>query len=135
MDCAAKIRFAIELQRIIDLAPPYKWGGTTDEGLDCSGFVYLAAKRAGLPVTRSTSLRMSQGFEGWGGENVKFEAAVSLDIVFWTWSGRKNGHCGVLFQNQDGKLVVAHASFTKGVIVVPMVGTFIKNLSLIRRLS
>ncbi len=140
IDWAAKIRFAVELQKIIDRGAKYLWGGASSEseGLDCSGFLFLAASRAGLPVTRTSSLRMAQGHNGWAGENIKIEDAEIMDIPFFTFAGQVNrpmGHCGALFKDKLGNLTLAHASSAKQrLVVVPLAGTLLRDLTLVRRL-
>ncbi len=39
----------------------YKYGGTSKDGLDCSGFVMKAYERAGIPIPRSSELQYQQG--------------------------------------------------------------------------
>ena len=67
--------------------PKYTWGGAESEekGIDCSGYLYLAAKRAGIPVRRTTAIQMEAGLAGWTGKNVTLDDAGELDILWWTW--------------------------------------------------
>ncbi len=39
----------------------YKYGGTSKEGLDCSGFVMMAYDKAGIKVPRSSELQFQHG--------------------------------------------------------------------------
>lgn len=46
-------------QRIVDaarrmLGAPYRWGGSSPEGFDCSGLVWFAYREAGLSVPRTS---------------------------------------------------------------------------------
>ena len=39
----------------------YRYGGTSKEGLDCSGFVMMAYERAGIKIPRSSELQYQHG--------------------------------------------------------------------------
>ncbi len=43
------------------LGVPYKWGGTTPSGFDCSGFVYYVLRSCGYNVSRTMTTMYSQG--------------------------------------------------------------------------
>jgi hypothetical protein len=129
-----------EIWIIIDRQPKYVWGGaeSEDKGLDCSGFLYLAARRANLPVRRTTALNMSRGLAGWHGINVKLHLARECDIPFWTWKGsdRKCGHVGILIRDRRGDPKVTHASQLRGrVVVEDLKGKLLTDLDTVRRLQ
>lgn len=48
-----------EARRFLDV--PYEWGGTTQRGLDCSGLVHLAFRRAGWIVPRDAHQQEAAG--------------------------------------------------------------------------
>jgi len=140
LDDAYQRAFARELRFIIGKHPKYLWGGAQDltKGLDCSGYVYLAGKWAGIPgITRTTAYRMSLGLNGWIGADILPEQARDCDLCFWTRKSspvRINGHVGVFLTNQ-GELQVSHASSSKGVVLAPMRGALWSDLSKARRLT
>jgi hypothetical protein len=134
-----KSSFRNQLTFIVAKHPKYLWGGASDpeKGLDCSGYVFLAAKWAGIPgVTRTTSVRMAEGLGGWIGRDIDIRDAQDCDLPFWTFTeNRINGHVGVILRDQRGRRAVTHASQTKGVVLEPLKGVLLRTLSKVRRLT
>lgn len=134
-----KRSFGRQLKFIIAKHPKYLWGGADnlDKGLDCSGYVYLAARWAAIPgVTRTTSLRMSLGFGGWRGIDIDFSDADALDLPFWTFKAKRpRGHVGVFLRDKHGMPAVTHASSRRGVALDQMQGRLLRNLTKVRRLT
>lgn len=128
---------------IIEKHPRYVWGGAESEvkGLDCSGYLYLAAKRSGLPVKRTTAILMESGAAGWSGKKVELDDAQELDIVWWTWltsPQRKHGHLGFFLVNRRGSnlLEVTHASTSRGGVTIQQLrGQLLRDISSIKRLT
>lgn len=124
---------------IIAKHPKYTWGGSKDleQGLDCSGYIFLAFKWAGVPgVTRITSLQMSLGLGGWTGKDIDRENADECDLVFWTFQEhRPNGHVGAFVKDVNAKLKITHASTSRGVVLEDLHGVLATNLTKVRRLT
>jgi cell wall-associated NlpC family hydrolase len=123
------------LNFILSQQTQYRWGGAADEkqGLDCSGFIFLAARRAGMPVRRTTSRGMAEGDGGWTGVGLSREASNRLDLCFWTFSGRRpHGHVGVLYRDREH---VTHSTARRGVTIDRVEGRLAEKLSRIIRLT
>lgn len=91
------------------LGTPYRWGGTTKNGADCSGFalqIYEAVYEKTLPGRRAEDFFQSV--------TVISEAqAKPGDLIFFKINGRRINHVGIYL----GKRRFAHASSSKGVII------------------
>jgi cell wall-associated NlpC family hydrolase len=84
-------------------AKPYRYGGVTPKGFDCSGFVHYAYLKAGLSIPRTTrdQYRASQ--------RLPFEKARPGDLLFFKINSRKLSHVGLYAGN--GRFI--HASTAK----------------------
>lgn len=133
-----KARFEKELRWILKQKPKYVWGGTSDvTGIDCSGYLWLAAKRSGLPVFRTTAKNMACARDGWTflGKHLGVRDAEELDFVWWTFiKSRPFGHIGVLLRDQNTLFPgVTHASSKRGVVLDPLQGTLLRDIAQIKR--
>lgn len=104
------------------LGVPYKWGGTTDKGFDCSGFVQKAYKDAGYSIGRTTQLQALEGEE--------VETYAPGDILCFGRSRWNIVHTGIYIG--DRKFI--HSSSPEGVIVSEL-DVYGLNLVMARRLS
>jgi hypothetical protein len=123
----------------------YLWGAAGDikEGVqrfDCSGYLHFCFFTSGVALKRTTAYRMRLGLDNWEGKDINIYDVDDLDIPFWSWRNSPNrpfGHVGILLIGKKSKLLeVTHASSTKKKIVMhPLEGVFIRDLSAIRRLT
>jgi hypothetical protein len=134
----------MEIQRVVDKSPKYVWGGSEsiEKGLDCSGFLFYVARKAGLLVSRTTALNMSRGMCGWHFDTIELRDAQELDIWWWTFSdkpgaSRPNGHVGISFKHtKDGWPAVVHASQSRGRVVTDAIkGWVVEDCTKIGRLK
>ncbi len=128
--------FKRNLTFIVAKHPRYVFGGSGSDltsGLDCSGYIFRAAKWSGMPVRRTTARRMALGEGGWIGRNSTIDNACELDLVWWTFKAtRPNGHIGAIFNDSRH---VTHASSSRGVVVDRLQGVLIQKITKVRRLT
>lgn len=89
---------------------PYRLGGTTRSGIDCSAFVqltYSEVYQQMLPRTTSEQSRL--------GKPVPFSLAKKGDLIFFR-TGRTMRHVGIYMGNNE----FLHASTSQGVVVSSM---------------
>jgi cell wall-associated NlpC family hydrolase len=76
------------------LGTPYEWGGMTERGIDCSGLVHMAFRRAGKLVPRDADQQEEAATpideaDAQPGDLVCFgEAGHAHHIAFWLGDGR-----------------------------------------------
>lgn len=74
---------------------PYRWGGTTPAGFDCSGLVYYAYRQLGITPPRTTWDQYQSS------RPVNRAALVAGDLLFFRLDGRRVSHVGIyLGQNR-----------------------------------
>jgi cell wall-associated NlpC family hydrolase len=80
---------------------PYKWGGSSPLGFDCSGFTQYVFKQAGINLPRISYQ------QGQGGQAVSTKAMQPGDLVFWDNSSRNNGADHVAIYIGGGQVISA----------------------------
>ncbi|MNW38673.1 NlpC/P60 family protein [Fontibacillus panacisegetis] len=85
---------------------PYKYGGTTTNGFDCSGFTRYVYSKMGIQLPRVSTAQFNTGV------SISKSDLKAGDLVFFNTQGTgKVSHVGVYIG--DGKF--AHASSSKGI--------------------
>lgn len=104
-------RMLIEIIKYMDT--PYKYGGNSQNGIDCSAFTQNVFSNCfGINLLRSAREQFSQGYTIRDKEDLVFG-----DLVFFnTRRAVRPGHVGIYI----GDSLFAHASSSKGVIVSPL---------------
>jgi cell wall-associated NlpC family hydrolase len=104
---------------IVDyLGVPYKYGGGTRKGIDCSGFTSLMyASGASVELPRSTVEQYIVGIPVDDGK-LKFG-----DLVFFNTTGRSPSHVGIFLEDE----LFVHASVTDGVTISSLESTYYRK--------
>ena len=95
------------------MGTPYKWGGTTRSGVDCSGLTSNAYKAINVTLPRQ-SVDQSQY-----GQKVKMKELQPGDLLFFATGKRKNEitHVGLVTDvKSDDNVKFIHATTSLGVV-------------------
>ncbi|MDY3350623.1 C40 family peptidase [Riemerella anatipestifer] len=121
LETKAEIEKAIKHSQTIDeilnqastyLGTPYRYGGTTRSGIDCSAFVLSVFNEVtGISLPRVAAAQAQEG------EMVLKQELQKGDLVFFS-HGRRISHVGIVQEiTEDGDIKFIHAATSKGVIV------------------
>ena len=81
---------------------PYRYGGGTPQGFDCSGLVHFSFNRAGMEVPRSTETQRKRS------RRVARANLARGDLVFFDQLGKSSSHVGIYLG--DNRFVHAPSS-------------------------
>lgn len=95
------------------LGAPYKFGGSTSSGFDCSGFALKVFEENNYKLPRRSADQAETGNE------IDIKEAKPGDLLFFaTAGGTRVSHVGIVHDiGNDGEVRFIHASTTKGVII------------------
>lgn len=101
------------------LGVPYKYGGTSTKGFDCSGFVFYVFNENGIKLNRTSQTLFNQGTTVNSIDDLK-----EGDLVFFseTRSASKITHVGIT----DGKGNIIHAATNYGVSTTKLTNSYWK---------
>ena len=90
---------------------PYKWGGTTSKGMDCSGLLLNSFSAIDYSIPRTSAEQKKIG------SRVGKNEIKKGDLLFFATSKKKRKvtHVGLVTEVQGKKVTFIHASTSKGV--------------------
>ena len=98
------------------IGTPYRYGGTTRNGIDCSAFVRSVFETFNMNLPRVSADQAKEGFR------ISTEEAREGDLVFFaTRGGGRVSHVGIVHgRNEQGVLTFIHSSTSQGVMISPL---------------
>lgn len=109
---------------------PYRYGGNTKSGIDCSGLIRNCYQVIGVKLPRTAKEQSKIGAsKSWGGIRAG-------DIVFFKFKqkGEKWWHSGMITKVEKNDIRFIHASSSKGVVEASLLSDYYKkNVKKFRR--
>lgn len=90
---------------------PYKYGGTTKNGMDCSGLLWNSYQKVNIQLPRVSREQANYGMK------INLKDVQPGDAVFFNTSGRGISHAGIVDRVSGGEVFFIHSSSSKGVMV------------------
>lgn len=92
---------------------PYKFGGTTKRGMDCSGLLYVAFSEHNITLPRVSYNMANEGKE------IRVKDVEKGDLLFFRTSKKRKriNHVGLVVATDNNEIKFVHASTSRGVIV------------------
>jgi len=109
----------------------YKYGGTSKDGMDCSGLIFTSYLQENISLPR-TSRAMSLE-----GDRLKLAEVNIGDLLFFETNKNKKviNHVGLVIEIQPGHIFFIHSTTSRGVIISSLAdGYWFEHFVMARRL-
>ncbi|CAM1360729.1 Cell wall-associated hydrolase, NlpC family [Tenacibaculum sediminilitoris] len=95
---------------------PYRFGGMSKRGMDCSGLIFTSFKQRNVPIARSSHEMYRQG------ERIPLREVQRGDLLFFKTSRRRGriNHVGLVTSVDNGDVRFIHSTTSQGVIVTSL---------------
>ena len=104
------------INQVVDTAKsfrgtPYRYGGTTRSGIDCSALVFLSFQSAGINLPRTSAEQSKVG------KKVSVHNLEKGDVIFFATGKRRRKvtHAGIVTSARRGNIQFIHSSTSLGV--------------------
>jgi len=94
-----------------NLGAPYRSGGTSSNGFDCSGLVCTTYEKANIKLPRSSHEMAKVGLK------INKLKAQKGDLIFFRTRGSRISHVGLITEITENDIKFIHSSTSSGVIV------------------
>lgn len=106
-----EVRKAIIKEAEKHVGTPYKYGGVTPKGFDCSGYTQYVFGHSGIGLPRTASAQ-SENYE-----KIKIKDAKPGDLIFFGRNKNEISHVGIVYSNDKDGIRMIHASSSRGIMV------------------
>jgi probable lipoprotein NlpC len=102
---------------------PYKFGGTSKRGMDCSGVIYVAFGQENIQLPRISREMAKRG------RKISLNKVKKGDLLFFRTvnSRRRINHVGLITSIKNGQILFIHSTSSRGVIVSALSQKYWKN--------
>lgn len=90
-----KTRRTIILEALGQVGRPYRYGGTSPDGFDCSGLVQYVFAQSGVQLPRTTRQQHADG------RKIDLEDAVPGDLLFYSFTGHGIDHVAIYLGDDE----------------------------------